>query len=84
MNNEKENMMTEINHLSEIPFLKNEEEEAMFWDNHCLGDNLLESMTSFNLEKDIEEEILSKLRLLPMEKQKQVLCFTESLYEKLS
>jgi len=84
MNNKEEKMLTEINNLSEIPTFKNEEEEAIFWDNHGLGDDLLESMISFELEENIEAEIVTKLRLLPMEKQKQVLDFTESLCQKLS
>ncbi|BAQ61919.1 hypothetical protein GM3708_2325 [Geminocystis sp. NIES-3708] len=84
MNNKEEKMMKEINKLSEIPNFKNEEEEAIFWDNHGLGDDLLESMTSFDIEENIEAEILTKLRLLSMDKKRQVLDFTESLCQKMS
>ena len=84
MTKSKENIIQEINNFSEVPIFENEAEEADFWANHGLGDDLLESMTPFELDETIEPEILTKLRLLPTDKQKEVLDFTEFLFQKQS
>lgn len=84
MTKSKENIIQEINNFSEVPIFKNEAEEADFWFNHALGDDLLESMATFELDDNIEQEILTKLRLLPTDKQKEVLDFTEFLFQKQS
>ena len=84
MTKSKENIIQEINNFSEVPTFENEAEEADFWASHCLGDDLLESMTPFELDENIEQKILTKLRLLPTDKQKEVLDFTEFLFQKQS
>lgn len=84
MTKSKENIIQEINNFSEVPIFENEAEEADFWSHHALGDDLLESMATFELDDNIEQEILTKLRLLPTDKQKEVLDFTEFLFQKQS
>lgn len=34
-----------VNDWSEVPQFANEEEEARFWDTHCLGESLLRGFT---------------------------------------
>lgn len=34
----------EITNWDSVPGFETEEEEQAFWDNHCLGDNILEQM----------------------------------------
>ena len=46
-------VMKEINGLSQIITFNHEQEEADFWNKNSLGDNLLNLMTSFNLEENI-------------------------------
>ncbi|MGK7959390.1 DUF2281 domain-containing protein [Crocosphaera sp.] len=80
---ESENSMIEINSYEDIPNFNNEEEEANFWENHCLGDKILDQMENFENIPLTENEILGKLRKLPKEKQQEVLDFTEFLLQKV-
>jgi hypothetical protein len=79
-----QNSMIEINNYQDIPKFKNEDEEADFWANHCLGDKILDQMESFEDISLIENEVLEKLRQLPKEKQQEVLNFTDFLLQKIA
>lgn len=76
--------MIEINNFQDIPKFQNEDEEADFWANNCLGDKILDRMQGFNGISLIENEVLEKLRQLPKEKQQEVLDFTEFLLQKVT
>lgn len=76
--------MIEINIFQEISQFKNEDEEADFWANHCLGDVILDQMESFDDISLIENAVLEKLRQLPKEKQQEVLDFTDFLLQKVT
>jgi hypothetical protein len=78
-----QNSMIEINSYQDIPKFKNEDEEADFWATHCLGDQILDQMESFEDIYFIENSLLEKLRQLPQEKQQEVLDFTEFLLQKV-
>ena len=82
MTKSKKDMIQEIQNFSEVPIFKNEAEEADFWANHSLGDYLLAQMKPFELDDNIEQSLVEKLRLLPIDKQKEVLDFTEFLCQK--
>ncbi len=79
-----QNSMIEINNYQDIPKFKNEDEEADFWANHCLGDSILNQMENFEDISLIENEVLEKLRQLPKEKQQEVLNFTDFLLQKIA
>lgn len=84
MTNLSQNSMIEINSYQDIPKFQNENEEADFWANHCLGDQILDQMESFENNSLIENSLLEKLRQLPKEKQQEVLDFTEFLLQKVT
>ncbi len=79
----RENQMSEIKNFSEVPVFNNEAEEANFWDHHGLGNDLLAELKPFNIENNIEQYILENLRILPLDKQQEVLDFTEFLRQKI-
>jgi hypothetical protein len=60
MSENKQSEMLEVNSFDEIPIFKNESDEAEFWANHCLSDELLEQM------KPIDEGILPPHRKVGM------------------
>jgi hypothetical protein len=69
MTNLSQDSLIEINSFQDIPKFQNEDEEADFWANHCLGDKILNQMEGFENISLIENEVLEKLRQLPKEKQ---------------
>lgn len=60
MSENKQSEMLEISEFDEIPVFTNEFEEAEFWANHCLSDELLAQM------KPIDEKILPPPRRVGM------------------
>ena len=69
----QEKIMKEIQNFTQIPEFVSEQQEAEFWDNHCLGDELLTKMETVENQVPIEQAILEKLRLLPADKQQEIL-----------
>ena len=45
----------EITEWKSIPEFKTEEEDQAFWDNHCLGDDILEQMQPITVEEQKDD-----------------------------
>lgn len=57
MSNFSQEGIIEVNSFQDIPNFPNEEEEADFWNNHGLGDNILDKIESW--DDFVIEELLT-------------------------